>query len=620
MAPPPTVNYSVFVGDLEQSVDENLLFEVFSKVGQVGSVRVCRDAVGRQSRGHAYVNFVPIPGTDPASKAVEELSYTKLKNKAIRVMLTKTDKSSLKNGVGNVYIKGLPLEVDSRTLHDTFEVFGKISSAKVVCDRSGVSLGYGYVQYEQAACASKAVERAHGMLLSGSKLVVVHHVRKDVRPTRHLSYTNIYVKNLPRTVDTVDALWKFFDEFGEITCVWLPEGEGSKKGYGFVNFKEPRSAARAIESMNGRIIDGVVMFVAKAQKKMDRQRMLRERFENIQSDMQQKIHGKNLYVKNIEPSIDDESFKAMFAHFGEITSSKIMKDLTGVSRGFGFVCFRTLEEASRALMEMNGRLMGSRQLYVAIAQPKAQRRAQLIREHQMLFTQGAGMSSITPENSDGKGQIPSMSSGSGALPVYPMPAHFMTNPHMMANPMMNPAINPAAHMNGMPGTPPAGFPSQNGFGPVPIPGNQNVVQGFRNRNNHGHGGRGGRQSGGRYQGRGGRSNYGGRGRSSNRAIPGAACHQPSAPRMYPAPQFFPGHMTVAESLAAVPLDQRKIMLGEKLYALIRMHNIDRAAKITGMLLELEQEDVVALLENPAMLKERVDDALKVLDQVTHGGN
>lgn len=53
------------------------------------------------------------------------------------------------------------------------------------------------------------------------------------------------------------------------------------------------------------------------------------------------------------------------------------------------------------------------------------------------------------------------------------------------------------------------------------------------------------------------------------------------------------------------------MLGECLYAKIRTHSSEKAAKITGMLLELDDDEVLALLENGNQLKERVDDALKV---------
>lgn len=136
-------------------------------------------------------------------------------------MKAQRDAEVRRSGVANIFVKGLDAEIDSRTLHDTFEVFGPIASAKVAMDDAGRPLGYGYVQYETEESALAAVERANGMLLKGRQLYVAPYKPKSARLAQK-GFTNVYVKHFPPAVVDEDSFRELFKDLGKITSVHLP--------------------------------------------------------------------------------------------------------------------------------------------------------------------------------------------------------------------------------------------------------------------------------------------------------------------------------------------------------------------------------------------------------------
>merc|ERR1711963_442821 len=98
-----------------------------------------------------------------------------------------------------------------------------------------------------------------------------------------------------------------------------------------------------------------------------------------------RFQGVNLYVKNLDDTIDDDKLRQEFAPFGTITSAKVMCE-EGRSKGFGFVCFSSPEEATKAVTEMNGRIIVSKPLYVALAQRKEDRKAHLASQYMQRVT------------------------------------------------------------------------------------------------------------------------------------------------------------------------------------------------------------------------------------------
>jgi polyadenylate-binding protein len=83
--------------------------------------------------------------------------------------------------------------------------------------------------------------------LGSTDLSVSIHIRQADRQTTDI-FTNLRVSNLESTT-TADDLRKLFESFGEITSTFVPppKSESDAQYYGFVSFKNPEHAAKAIE-------------------------------------------------------------------------------------------------------------------------------------------------------------------------------------------------------------------------------------------------------------------------------------------------------------------------------------------------------------------------------------
>ena len=423
---------SLYVGELDTSVTEAMLFELFSSIGQVASIRVCRDAVTRRSLGYAYVNY---NNANDGERALEELNYTLIKGKPCRIMWSQRDPALRKTGHGNVFIKNLDSAIDNKALHDTFAAFGNILSCKVAQDEHGNSKGYGFVHYETAEAANSAIKSVNGMLLNEKKVFVGHHIPKKDRMSKFeemkANFTNIYVKNIDLEV-TDDEFRDLFAKYGAITSASLAHDNetGKSRGFGFVNFIDHEDAYKAVEELNDYELKSSKLYVGRAQKKHEREEELRKQYEAARQEKNAKYQGVNLYVKNLADEIDDDQLRKIFEAYGGITSAKVMRDtvpldadgnpvkdpedekkegeekegetdgekkdevdelekkmdtitiggekkMLGKSKGFGFVCFSNPDEATKAVTELNQKMVHGKPLYVALAQRKEVRKSQL---------------------------------------------------------------------------------------------------------------------------------------------------------------------------------------------------------------------------------------------------
>jgi len=352
-----------------------------------------------------------------------------------------------------------------------------------------------------------------------------------------------------------------------------------------------------------------------------------------------KYQGVNLYVKNVDDDWDDERLRTEFEPFGTITSAKIMRDEKNTSKGFGFVCFSSPDEATRAVSEMNNKMIGSKPLYVSLAQRREARRQQLegqIAQRNQIRMQQAAVATMAGGAymgapmyfPPGPGGYPPQ--GQRGMMGYPQPSMIpprpryapsgqplagMPVPAPYGQPPQGYGIPPGYPRPPRPTGPPRGDSLPSNAGPAAGPGQPAARSAAVN------GGPGAVRAAGGAVPPG--------GIPSGRAPPAGApaAGRPGAGYKGPAaagrPTGQPGGsipgapegitLTPAALANASPMEQKQ-MLGEVLFLKIAPTQPELAGKITGMLLEIDNSELLLLIENEEALNNKVNEAIVVLNE------
>uniref|UniRef100_A0A3Q0SXN4 RNA binding motif single stranded interacting protein 2 n=1 Tax=Amphilophus citrinellus TaxID=61819 RepID=A0A3Q0SXN4_AMPCI len=103
-------------------------------------------------------------------------------------------------------------------------------------------------------------------------------------------------------------------------------------GYGFVDFDSPAAAQKAVTALKS---TGVQAQMAK----------------------QQEQDPTNLYISNLPVSMDEQELESMLKSFGQVISTRILRDANGTSRGVGFARMESTEKCEAIIQHFNGKFI-----------------------------------------------------------------------------------------------------------------------------------------------------------------------------------------------------------------------------------------------------------------------
>lgn len=174
---------TVYVGNLDDRVTEELLWELMLQAGSVINVHMPRDKVTSQHQNYGFVEFRT---EECAEYALKIMNMVQLYGKVVRVKKASQEKKNLDIGA-NLFIGNLDHEVDEKLLYDTFSAFGGIiETPKIMRDaESRSSRGFGFISFDSFEAADLAIECMNGQFLCNRQVVVQYAYKKDSNNERH---------------------------------------------------------------------------------------------------------------------------------------------------------------------------------------------------------------------------------------------------------------------------------------------------------------------------------------------------------------------------------------------------------------------------------------------------
>lgn len=158
----------LYVGNLDTSINEEILKQYFQVGGPIANVKIMVD----KNNSNANYAFVEYFQSHDANIALQTLNGKQIENNVVKINWAfQSQQASPDEATFNLFVGDLNVDVDDETLRNAFKEFPTYLQGHVMWDmQTGGSRGYGFVSFGSQEEAQKAMDAMQGHELNGRPL------------------------------------------------------------------------------------------------------------------------------------------------------------------------------------------------------------------------------------------------------------------------------------------------------------------------------------------------------------------------------------------------------------------------------------------------------------------
>ncbi|KAL4916676.1 hypothetical protein BDW62DRAFT_102393 [Aspergillus aurantiobrunneus] len=156
-----------------------------------------------------------------------------------------------------VFIGNLFYDVTAEDLRNKMSQYGIVEGVDIIYDNRGISKGFGYVQFDHPASATRAIQAMHMRIFEGRR-VTMYYAQANLQRSKTIPPTDtLYIGNLPFELTDRD-LNELFADIGNVIDVRVTVDRQTGQFYGYVHaeFTDIDSATIAHEQLSRKSIYG----------------------------------------------------------------------------------------------------------------------------------------------------------------------------------------------------------------------------------------------------------------------------------------------------------------------------------------------------------------------------